>query len=73
MAAQPSPVPSDRAPDAGTAAPAFSPLYQQIKELLTRSLQTGESEGAGGRPHPKLQARRWPWDLRRPTPTVHEP
>ncbi len=42
MAAQPSPVPSDRAPDAGAAAPAFSPLYQQIKELLTRSLQTGE-------------------------------
>ena len=29
-------------PAAAGSAPAFSPLYQQIKELLTRSLQTGE-------------------------------
>ncbi len=28
--------------DAGDAAPAFSPLYQQIKALITRSLQSGE-------------------------------
>jgi GntR family transcriptional regulator len=42
MAAQPSPVLPERAPEPGVAAPAFSPLYQQIKELLTRSLQGGE-------------------------------
>ncbi|MFM7972751.1 MAG: GntR family transcriptional regulator, partial [Betaproteobacteria bacterium] len=28
--------------DAAEAAPAFSPLYQQIKALITRSLQSGE-------------------------------
>lgn len=28
--------------DVGDAAPAFSPLYQQIKALITRSLQSGE-------------------------------
>ncbi len=28
--------------DAGDAAPAFSPLYQQIKALITRSLQSGD-------------------------------
>lgn len=35
---------ADRLPEAGgsASAPAFSPLYQQIKELLTRSLQSGE-------------------------------
>ena len=29
-------------PSAAEAAPAFSPLYQQIKTLMTRSLQAGE-------------------------------
>jgi len=28
-------------PSRGVAAPAFSPLYRQIKELLTRDLQSG--------------------------------
>src|SRR6476619_2107644 len=39
-AALPPPATDDAAPDA--AGPAFSPLYQQIKALITRSMQTGE-------------------------------
>jgi GntR family transcriptional regulator len=45
MSTQPPPASRVRASlgEAGTApAPSFSPLYQQIKELLTRSLQAGE-------------------------------
>ncbi len=43
MSAAPPPAVGERAPDSGSgAAPAFSPLYQQIKELLKRSLQSGE-------------------------------
>lgn len=43
MATPPSSLPND-APAAGAEAggPAFSPLYQQIKVLITRSLQSGE-------------------------------
>jgi GntR family transcriptional regulator len=37
----PAPTGAD-APGAGPAAPAFSPLYQQIKSLILRSLQAGE-------------------------------
>jgi len=40
MAAALPPPATDDAPDA--AGPAFSPLYQQIKTLITRSLQSGE-------------------------------
>jgi GntR family transcriptional regulator len=42
MSASTVPVPSTTADLAQESAPAFSPLYQQIKELLTRSLQGGE-------------------------------
>jgi GntR family transcriptional regulator len=38
----PAAMPPDPAADAGPAGPAFSPLYQQIKALLLRSLQVGE-------------------------------
>ena len=37
------PVPSNQASDpAGSASPSFRPLYQQIKSLITQSLQSGE-------------------------------
>jgi GntR family transcriptional regulator len=42
MSALPVSPPTDPAPPFADAGPAFSPLYQQIKELLTRSLQGGE-------------------------------
>lgn len=48
MAAQPAPSTETRSADApatssaGEVAPAFSPLYQQIKTLILRSLQSGE-------------------------------
>ena len=44
--ATPNPSPADLVPvaadNSGTATPAFSPLYQQIKELILQSLQAGE-------------------------------
>ncbi len=36
--------------DAATAAPAFSPLYQQIKGLILQSLQSGEWKPGEGIP-----------------------
>lgn len=42
MPASTSPAYASAADPAQEGAPAFSPLYQQIKELLTRSLQAGE-------------------------------
>ena len=37
------PVPTNQASDpAGSASPSFRPLYQQIKALITQSLQSGE-------------------------------
>jgi GntR family transcriptional regulator len=43
MSSAPHTAAGERALEPGSgAAPAFSPLYQQIKELLTRSLQSGE-------------------------------
>jgi GntR family transcriptional regulator len=42
MPASPSPHSTTLAADLPGAGPAFSPLYRQIKELLTRSLQGGE-------------------------------
>jgi GntR family transcriptional regulator len=42
MSALPASSPPEPAAPASDAGPAFSPLYQQIKELLTRSLQGGE-------------------------------
>ena len=42
MAAQQMPSPADSASAPEAATPAFSPLYQQIKGLITRSLQSGE-------------------------------
>jgi GntR family transcriptional regulator len=40
--AQDAPVPTGQLAGSGDGAPAFSPLYRQIKDLLTRSLQGGE-------------------------------
>ncbi len=40
-APQPAPVAAPEAADAASAGPAFSPLYQQIKGLITRELQAG--------------------------------
>ena len=37
-------------PDLNAAAPAFSPLYQQIKGLILQSLQTGEWKPGEGIP-----------------------
>ena len=42
MSALPVLPPSDPAVPGAEAGPAFSPLYQQIKDLITRSLQAGE-------------------------------
>ena len=42
MSALPVLPPTDPAPPAAEAGPAFSPLYQQIKDLITRGLQAGE-------------------------------
>ena len=43
MSSAPNTAAGERASEPGSGAtPAFSPLYQQIKELLTRSLQSGE-------------------------------
>jgi GntR family transcriptional regulator len=42
MTTQTSPQPGAGLADAGSATPAFSPLYQQIKALILQSLQAGE-------------------------------
>jgi GntR family transcriptional regulator len=58
MAAQQMPSPTDSASAPEAATPAFSPLYQQIKGLLTRSLTLGEWKAGEALPsEPELAQR----------------